>query len=165
MSVKDSNGTELHNGDNVTVIKDLKEIEFKGVEDLLTKRARAGSYEIKGLESPETLLSYLVKAVPEQEQLLNNTSLRVQQVQLLKSSLAYYKKGNVEEFCKVTEKLHTPETREQFAKRNDPIADKIENLMNSEGKRVFVAVGAAHLFFDNNLVEILQKRGWTVTSL
>ncbi len=34
MTVKDSNGTELHNGDNVTVIKDLK---VKGSSDTLKR--------------------------------------------------------------------------------------------------------------------------------
>lgn len=37
MTVKDSNGTELKNGDNVTVIKDLK---VKGSSDVLKRGAQ-----------------------------------------------------------------------------------------------------------------------------
>lgn len=45
--------------------------------------------------------------------------------------------------------------------RNKGMADKAEEYMN-DGKKVFFMAGAAHMYGDDGIVQLLKDRGYTV---
>lgn len=53
---------------------------------------------------------------------------------------------------------------EMFTKRNPAMADKVESYIRS-GQKVLVMVGAAHFYADDGLVNLMRKKGYTVTRI
>lgn len=81
-----------------------------------------------------------------------------------KKLMADYPEGNLEEIFKYT--LHPTENNllfleEFYYKRNEEWIPKIEKMMKDQP--AFIAVGISHLESDNGLLNLLIKKGYTLT--
>jgi uncharacterized protein YbaP (TraB family) len=82
----------------------------------------------------------------------------------------YWKQGNGEKIAALANEQFDPADRQSAAlfrklitERNYGMADKIESYL-SAGKTYFVVVGAGHLLGKEGIVELLRKKGITVTN-
>jgi len=87
-----------------------------------------------------------------------------QQKNEYKKLMADYPEGNLEEIFKYT--LHPTENNllfleEFYYKRNEEWVPKIEKMMKENPS--FIAVGISHLESDNGLLNLLTKKGYTLT--
>ena len=74
----------------------------------------------------------------------------------------------MEHFSEWCECLKTKSEREWMKRalddRNPSLAERIDRLHNS-GKQIFAAVGSLHMFGQNGLPALLEKRGYRVEKI
>lgn len=138
-----------------------------GVEAVLTPQARARGMRVSYLETPEQQVRILASLTPADEMrflllTLDDVDEGAQALTLMDEAWA---RGDVE----ALEALLEPQWRNAgpaihdaiILERNRAWADAIEARLAGSG-RIFVAVGAAHLVGDGNVVDLLRERGITV---
>ncbi|MDF2484726.1 MAG: hypothetical protein K0R46_894 [Herbinix sp.] len=94
--------------------------------------------------------------------------------------LQYWHEGNVEEFGKIYSEDDLSEAAEDaklqklmaeykdklMVQRDNGMADYINNLLKTEGSNTyFVVVGAGHFISDNDVIDRLEDKGYTVTQI
>lgn len=94
--------------------------------------------------------------------------------------LQYWHEGNVEEFGKIyseddlfeevadtkVQKLMTEYRDKLMVQRDNGMADYINELLKAEGENTyFVVVGAGHFISDNDVIDRLESKGYTVTQI
>jgi hypothetical protein len=138
-----------------------------GVETVLGAAARAQGKRVSFLESPEQQVGILANLSPEAEaRLLMQT---VQQIEdggaLLDAMDAAWARGDVEDLARLLD----AQWRESGAEiheavilaRNRAWTNEIARRMEGSGT-IFIAVGAAHLVGEGNVVALLRERGYSV---
>lgn len=75
--------------------------------------------------------------------------------------------GNGEKIASMLKKVEFADsTKYIITGRNESVTDKIlSKLSKSEGKNIFVALGAAHLAGEGSVVQLLKAKGFTATRL
>ena len=89
----------------------------------------------------------------------------------LELMITAYVEGNAQAILRLTEEglSESPELSERLRKtlideRNQNMADRIDVLIKTpKQKPMFIAVGAAHLIGESSVVDLLRKKGYTIT--
>lgn len=151
----------------------------KGIDTVTINRAKNDGKEVLEVESVESqaeMLGRLSENVSEIVLVPYSTQEGFdKQVDSLKKLYGDWKNGNeileeeldVSSLTDMDEKLKKEieyYNDEMLGKRNPLMADKAEEYIKA-GKKVLVMVGAAHFYGDNGLINLMQKRGYTVTRI
>lgn len=138
-----------------------------GVESVLMPLAQARQMRVSYLETPAQQVRILASLPPADEQRF--LSLTLSDVEAGAAALAAmdqaWARGDTETLAALLE----PQWREAgpaihdavILTRNRAWADEIARRLNGSGK-IFIAVGAAHLVGDGNVIELLRARGIAV---
>lgn len=143
-----------------------------GQEFMLAGFARARGLNVVSLETPERQLAALVPADPVQAE--RAIALTVEQLdsglarRVLQRMAAAWERGDLDELAAYERWCDCMNTAEEKAllvalndERNPAMADKVAAL-HSEGRRLFVAVGALHMTGPKALPALLRARGFQV---
>jgi hypothetical protein len=137
-----------------------------GVDVHFSGRAANESKEVAGLETIEDQLSIFDSMSPQtQEEFLKQTlDGRDQTSAMLKDLASAWRRGD----AKTLEKLAITQMksdsvlyREMLVDRNSAWMPKIEEYLNTSGRRYLVVVGAAHLVGPDGLLAMLRAKGYT----
>lgn len=130
--------------------------------------------ELEGIPYQTDLFDNLTQVYQEEylgsiiENILNTGNGDVSEdAQLLTKWLDYWIAGDLTEFKKnfaADSSLEDSElTSMLYGKRDVDMTDKIQNLLDQEGKATyFVVVGSGHFINDNSIVDLLTERGYKV---
>lgn len=137
-----------------------------GVENQINAWAKQTSKPVKALETFEEQIDFFDSLPPDvQDNLLLTTILEMEEVdEFFDQCVAAWKQGDTETLNHLMgESLHeSPVIHEVLVvQRNKNWIPKIEEALQS-GKTAFVVVGAAHLTGKDGLIDLLQKKGYTV---
>jgi uncharacterized protein len=135
-----------------------------GVENRLAAEARAQRKRLTFLETPEQQIRVLADLPPAAEQrfLISSISEIEQGGGVLDAMDAAWARGDTAELGRLLDAQWRdagPEIHDALIlRRNQAWADEIARRLEGSG-RIFIAVGAAHLVGEGNVVELLRQRG------
>lgn len=138
-----------------------------GVESVLSAEARARGLRLSFLETPEHQVRILADLPPHQEaRFLADTLREVESDGDAMGAMdALWARGDAAALAQLFDSqwsAMSPELHEAIIlRRNRAWADEIEHRLQGEG-RVFIAVGAAHLLGEGNVIALLRARGVAV---
>jgi uncharacterized protein len=136
------------------------------IESVLVAMARAEAKPINGLETLEQQTTIFEK-IPQKRQahiLAKQIQRKKEQKTTFRKLLSLYKNSDIEALLKATKKSPTRKLNKLLLKkRNEDWLTKIPKI--AERQTTFFAVGAAHLGGKNGLVQLLQKKGFTVKAI
>jgi uncharacterized protein len=135
-----------------------------GVEQHLLGRARTDGLEVSGLESLETQLAVFDRlSDADQQALLEQTLQELDAIgETMDALVDAWREGRLDELAEelLGEFRDYPELYDALVtERNTAWIEVLENLLD-DGRRYLVVVGALHLVGPNNVVELLEARGW-----
>ena len=135
-----------------------------GVESVLAAEARARGKRLTFFETPEEQIRILADLSPEEEAHFLSVTLRqiVDEDQSLAETDTAWARGDLQ----ALDRTLAPQWEEAgpavhdaiILRRNRAWAAEIAERLDGSG-RVFIAVGAAHLIGDGNVVDLLRARG------
>lgn len=133
------------------------------LDGYLYRLARILRKETFGLENPEEQLPEFEVATFEQQirQILDNLDAPAPDPALVDSFISIYSDGRLDELARIAQSRDDSTELRLFLRRNHKMIERLLPLMNRHA--VFVAVGAAHLPGEEGLINLLQKKGYTVT--
>lgn len=140
--------------------------ETNGVEPTLTARFRAAGKSIEGLETVEAQFQAF-DTLPEatQQRMLGEVIADAGEMgPMFDGIVKAWMKGDIDAIARADTGHRTPDPMVEAAvlvTRNKAWAKRIETMHGHP----FIAVGTAHLAGDDNLITLLQARGFTVTRL
>jgi hypothetical protein len=135
-----------------------------GVESVLSAEARARGKRLSFLETPEQQVRFLADLAPAEEARFLADTLREIETDAgaTDEMEALWARGDVEALAALFDaqwRAGSPALHEAIIlERNRVWAEQIARRLKGEG-RVFVAVGAAHLVGEGNVVALLRERG------
>lgn len=149
----------------------------KGIDFNLLMKAMFGNKEIvaiEGIKFQADLFDSMSKEL--QISLLESSLVEVKDVdvnvqgEVIKHMLDMWKKGDMVKFEKFMTEMDSQGNKEfndmLLNKRNENMANKVEEYLNSEdGETYFVVVGAGHLVGDTGIIKAMKNRGYTVKQL
>jgi uncharacterized protein len=138
-----------------------------GVESVLSAEARERGMQLSFFETPEQQVRILANLSPEaQLHFLDHTLQEIESdADAVDATDVLWARGETGALARVFDaqwSAVSPEVHEAvILRRNLAWADDIERRLKGEG-RVFIAVGAAHLVGEGNVIALLRGRGVTV---
>ena len=152
----------------------------KGVDIVLTNRAKANDKNIEEVESMDFQMSMFNKLSDGVVEMLLSSytedGIVEKQAQQLKDLYEKWKNGTItekdvsgEDFdeSKLTEEekaAYEEYNKALLTDRNKGMTEKLTDYIKS-GKTVMLVVGTAHFLGDDGIVELLKKQGFTVTQI
>ena len=142
----------------------------EGVDAYFDKRATSDSKPIEYLESLDFQLDLFADMGKDNEDTLMRSTLSQMAgfKEMFEALLPAWRAGDV---SKIDKLLITPVAKEDpktfkamFTDRNMNWVPLIEKMFN-DGDREFVLVGAGHLVGDGSVIDLLAKKGYTITQL
>ena len=131
----------------------------------LQEVAKEKGKEVVGLETiEEQLAAFNTITLKEQATMLYETIVSENQEdgKSMEAMLDLYYRQEIDSLYILTNKsLSKASNTKLLIERNTTMADRMEKIMKE--KSVFTAIGAAHLAGNTGLIELLRKRGYTVT--
>lgn len=138
-----------------------------GVENVLAAEARERGMRMSFFETPEQQVRFLADLPePDQTRFLADTLREIESdAEALDNMDALWARGDTEALAALFDaqwQAGSPALHEVIIlQRNRAWADEIARRLDGQG-RVFIAVGAAHLVGEGNVVSLLRARGVTV---
>lgn len=142
-------------------VNESKDISVEhGIDAHIIKTAKEMNKGIFGLETYSDQLETLTN-LSNREKLDKTTPFEI--LKGLKELLTAWKQGDEKSLIKLYLKIPGKSTS-ALKKRNIAWANKIDEYLRkaSTDDRLFIAVGTLHLFQDENLRELLEKKGWNI---
>ena len=136
------------------------------LDNFIIKTAQEKGIQVGGLENPSVTLEYINKYTYEE---YDDNRLK----QIIVAKLNNINKNIKHSHCKIEKKYRNKNYEYNFnekmehpilAERNVNWMEKIPNLIE-EYKKVFIAVGIAHLDYENGLLNLLKHKGYKVTPI
>ncbi len=152
----------MYNGSGIDITKSM--------ESIMTSKAKKANKEILEVENMDIQLGVFDNLSDKLVDVMILSYTQVDPTEQAKSNNKLYEQWKHGEAIKDTDEDEIPdeykEAYEKYSKamltdRNKGMADKAEEYMN-DGKKVFFMVGAAHMYGDNGIVQLLTDRGYTV---
>lgn len=141
----------------------------KSMESIMTEKANNTNKEILEVESIDIQLGVFDNISDKLADIIILSYTQSDSSEKAKSNNELYEKWKHGEVIVDTDDEEIPdEYKEDYEKyykamltdRNKGMADKAEEYMN-DGKKVFFMVGAAHMYGDDGIVQLLKDRGYT----
>lgn len=136
-----------------------------GVESVLGAEARDRGMRMSFLETPEQQVRILAELSPEEELRFFDDTLREAESDALDEIDTLWARGDTAALARIFDaqwESVSPTLHEAvILRRNQAWADEIARKLQGEG-RVFIAVGAAHLVGEGNVIALLRARGIAV---
>ena len=138
----------------------------QGVEQVLAAHAKASGKVIDGLETPEQQFGFLASLPQEDQVALLRSSIRDLEGFRTEANalMASWMSGDIETVGRLmNESLKDSPNlgKVLLAERNARWATWVKSRMSQPG-RVFLAVGAGHLSGPDNLIDLLQRKGFQI---
>lgn len=142
----------------------------KSMESIMTSKAKKANKKILEVENIDIQLGVFDNISDELADVMILSYTQADPSEQAKANNKLYEQWKHGEAIKDTDEDEIPdeykEDYEKFSKamltdRNKGMADKAEEYMNN-GKKVFFMVGAAHMYGDDGIVQLLKDRGYTV---
>ena len=142
----------------------------KSMESIMTSKAKKANKKILEVENIDIQLGVFDNISDELADVMILSYTQADPSEQAKANNKLYEQWKHGEAIEDTDDEEIPdeykEDYEKFSKamltdRNKGMADKAEEYMN-DGKKVFFMVGAAHMYGDDGIVQLLKDRGYTV---
>lgn len=142
----------------------------KSMESIMTSKAKKANKKILEVENIDIQLGVFDNISDELANVMILSYTQADPSEQAKANNRLYEQWKHGEAIEDTDDEEIPdeykEDYEKFSKamltdRNKGMADKAEEYMN-DGKKVFFMVGAAHMYGDDGIVQLLKDRGYTV---
>lgn len=142
----------------------------KSMESIMTSKAKKANKEILEVENIDIQLGVFDNISDELADVMILSYTQADPTEQAKANNKLYEQWKHGEAIEDTDDEEIPDEYkddyEKYSKamltdRNKGMADKAEEYMN-DGKKVFFMVGAAHMYGDDGIVQLLTDRGYTV---
>ncbi|WP_018233286.1 TraB/GumN family protein [Thioalkalivibrio thiocyanodenitrificans] len=137
-----------------------------GVDRYFSRRAAAAGKPVIGLETVEEQMDLLIEGLGDDgETMMKQTLGQLEDPGYMDALVGGWLKGDMEALEQLMREAFAgfPESHEVLiAARNRRWAEAIGDLLATPGS-AFVVVGAAHLVGPDNVLDLLEARGYTVT--
>ena len=142
----------------------------KSMESIMTSKAKKANKKILEVENIDIQLGVFDNISDELADVMILSYTQADPSEQAKANNKLYEQWKHGEAIEDTDDEEIPdeykEDYEKYSKamltdRNKGMADKAEEYMN-DGKKVFFMVGAAHMYGDDGIVQLLKDRGYTV---
>lgn len=142
----------------------------KSMESIMTSKAKKANKKILEVENIDIQLGVFDNISDELADVMILSYTQADPSKQAKANNKLYEQWKHGEAIEDTDEDEIPdECKEDYEKyskamltdRNKGMADKAEEYMN-DGKKVFFMVGAAHMYGDDGIVQLLTDRGYTV---
>lgn len=145
----------------------------KSMESIMTSKAKKANKKILEVENIDIQLGVFDNISDELADVMILSYTQADPSEQAKANNKLYEQWKHGEAIEDTDDEEIPdeykEDYEKYSKamltdRNKGMADKAEEYMN-DGKKVFFMVGAAHMYGDDGIIQLLKDRGYTVERL
>ncbi len=138
-------------------------VSSPGIDDMLIKKAQESSKKIIELENIEDAdLKFSFEKLSDEIEPYSIKHI-TESIKITKQIAEEWTQGHLSE--KTYKKCLAKVTPETFS-RNEKMAKKINRFfLDAPEKRLFVAVGAAHLPYKNGIIDLLTQNGWVITQI
>lgn len=142
----------------------------KSMESIMTSKAKKANKKILEVENIDIQLGVFDNISDELADVMILSYTQADPSEQAKANNKLYEQWKHGEAIEDTDEDEIPdECKEDYEKyskamltdRNKGMADRAEEYMN-DGKKVFFMVGAAHMYGDDGIVQLLTDRGYTV---
>lgn len=141
----------------------------KSMESIMTAKATEAGKEILEVESMDIQLNVFEKVSDKLADIMILSYTQLDEAESAESEAELYNSWKHGEVVGDTDEEIPDEYKADYeiyrtamlTDRNAGMADKAEEYMN-DGKKVFFMVGAAHMYGNDGIVELLKDRGYTV---
>lgn len=142
----------------------------KSMETIMTSKAKKANKKILEVENIDIQLGVFDNISDELADIMILSYTQADPAEQAKANNKLYEQWKHGEAIEDTDDEEIPnEYKKDYEKynkamltdRNKGMADKAEKYMN-DGKKVFFMVGAAHMYGDDGIIQLLKDRGYTV---